>query len=166
MTRWIIAAAALAAAVAPLLPARETPPAAAVAWPARFEGRALTPLAPAPEDARLARDFPGRIARFSDGKRQVVLRSVASATRQLHPARDCFRAIGYSIAPAPMRVLPDGATASCFEARRGARAVRVCERITDAAGQSFADASSWYWPALLGSSTGPWLASTVVEPIG
>jgi len=165
MMRWVIGVAAVAAAAAPLFPAREVPRAAAVAWPTQFEGKAITPMTPAPEDARLARDFPGRIARFSDGKRQIVLRSVNAATRTLHPARDCFKAIGYAITPAPMRVLAGGATSSCFEARRDGRMVLVCEHITDAKGQSFADAASWYWPALLGSSTGPWLASTVVEPM-
>jgi len=166
MMRWVIGAAAFAAAGASLVPARQAPPAAAVVWPTVFEGRAIVPMAPAPEDARLAKDFPGRIARFSDGERQVVLRRVATATRQLHPARDCFKAIGYTITPAPMRVLAGGATASCFEARRDGGAVRVCEWITDSKGRSFADASSWYWPALFGNSKGPWLASTVIEPIG
>lgn len=161
----IITIAALAAGLAPLLPASEPALQPAVTWPASFEGQRLTPMTPAPEDAALAKNFPGRIARFTDGKRQIVLRSVATATRQLHPARDCFKAIGYAITPAPMRVTAAG-TASCFEARREGRAVLVCERITDAAGQSFADASAWYWSALLGSSTGPWLATTIVEPIG
>ena len=164
MNHWPIALAALAAALAPLLPRREAPPAATPNWPAEYEGRRLTPLAPAPEDAALARGFPGRIARFSDGRRQLVLRGVAIPTRQLHPASDCFRALGYTIAPAPMRMTPAGAS-SCFEARRGGKAMRVCERISDSRGQSFADASAWYWPALLGSSQGPWLAVTVVEPI-
>lgn len=163
--RVLIAAAALAAGLVPLLPAREAPPPAPVTWPTMFEGQKLMPMKPAPEDAALARGFPGRIARFSDGRRQIVLRSVSTATRQLHPARDCFKAIGYAITPAPMRVSPAG-TASCFEARRDGAAVLVCERITDAQGHSFADASAWYWAALLGSSTGPWLAATIVEPIG
>lgn len=164
MRAWPVAVAALAAALAPFAPGREAPSPPPVAWPETFDGRPLTPIAAAPEDAALARDFPGRVARFSDGRRQVVLRSVAAPTRRLHPARDCFRAIGYVVTPAPMRAMPGG-PASCFEARRDGKALLVCERIADAAGASFADPSAWYWPALLGRSPGPWLAATVVEPI-
>jgi len=41
--------------------------------------------------------------------------------------------------------------------------VRVCERIVDARGRQFIDASSWFWAALLGHSSGPWRAMTRVE---
>lgn len=167
MTRQhlLLIAAFAAAAAAPLLPDEAAPSAPAAHWPARFDGRVLAPLAPAPEDARLARNFPGHIRRFTDGRRQVVLRFVTGATRQLHPARDCFEAIGYTIAPAPMAAAPSGALASCFEASRNGVRVKVCERVTDARGASFPDISSWYWPALLGRSPGPWIAATTVEAL-
>ena len=163
---WLVVIVAVIAAAQPLLPRKAAAPIPTATWPSRFEGRPLAPRAPAPEDARLARDFPGHIARFDDGKRQVVLRSVAAATRQLHPARDCFHAIGYEIAPLPMRRVTDTAFASCFEAKRRGVTLHVCERIVAADGRSFADVSSWYWPALFGRSTGPWLAATTVERIG
>jgi hypothetical protein len=159
----LLAFAAVAAFAAPILPDRSLSPALLPAWPARFDGRALEPLAPAPEDERLARDFPGRIKRFSDGRRQIVLHFVTGATRQLHPARDCFDAIGYAIAPAKMTVVPSGDLASCFEAVRGDVQIKVCERVIDARGRSFPDISSWYWPALLGQTQGPWMATTTVE---
>ncbi|WP_158266264.1 hypothetical protein [Allosphingosinicella deserti] len=162
---FFLAAAALAATSAPFLGRGAPQPPAEVKWPARYEGRALAPMAPAPEDARLARDFPGRIARFSDGRRQIVLRSVATATRQLHPAGDCFRALGYAIEPLPMMSSGSGALASCFRASRNGASVKVCERIVDARGGSFSDASAWYWPALLGRSRGPWLAATTIESV-
>ncbi|MES2339162.1 MAG: hypothetical protein V4537_13790 [Pseudomonadota bacterium] len=161
-----ILAAAVAAAGAPLLPDRAAPLPAAVAWPATYDGRPLARIAPTALDWRLARDFPGSIARFSDGRRQVVLRQVPQATRQLHPARDCFGAIGYAITAVPMVRAPDGALASCFEARRDGVTLKVCERVTDRAGTSFPDISSWYWPALLDRSPGPWLAATTVERVG
>lgn len=161
---WLIGLLALGAAMAPVLRPDIRNQAHPVSWPASFEGQPLFPLAAAPEDESLARGFPGRIARFSDGKRQIVLRSLARPTRQLHPARDCFKAIGYRIDPSPMRVVAPGTFASCFAASRNGRSVRVCERITDADGRSFTDPSAWYWPALLGRSRGPWLAATIVEP--
>lgn len=164
VTRPLFALLALAAALAPLLPSRSgagAPPAGRP-WPERWEGRPIVRLPAAPED-RLLAGFPGRVARFSDGRRQIVLRQVAAATRRLHPARDCFRAIGYRIEPAPMRLSPGLGPASCFRATRGGLALLACERVTDSAGRSWPDISSWYWPALLGTSTGPWLASLTVE---
>lgn len=165
MTRLLLALAASAAALTPLLP--DTVPAAttkAIVWPTRWEGRALTPLVATPSDKRLAAGFPGRLARFSDGDRQVVLRHVDAATRQLHPARTCFEGLGYRVVPSPMR-RSGQAYSSCFEARRDGKVVRVCERIVDADGRSFPDVSSWYWPALLGRSRGPWLAAMVVQRV-
>lgn len=168
MTRaWTIlfAATAVAAASAPVL-SNEAPlprTQAAIVWPAAYDGRAITPMRPAPEDALLARSFPGRTARFSDGSRQIVLRRLDAATRRLHPARDCFRATGHEIAPAPMRVSPASDAASCFRASRDGRTLLVCEQIRDGAGRSWPDISSWYWAALTGSSDGPWTAALTVE---
>lgn len=162
------ALAAIAAASAPMVSARHdpAPSSRAVTWPSRFEGRRIVPLPPAPEDALLAAQFPGRTARFSDGRRQIVLRRMDAATRRLHPARDCFRATGHAIAPAPMRVSPDGRAASCFAAARGGRTLLVCEHVRDARGRSWPDISSWYWSALLGTSEGPWTAALTVERTG
>ena len=166
MSRLLLAFCAFAAAVSPAIPRSSAPPAAPAIWPSHYEGRLLTPMPPAAEDARLARGFPGQIARFTDGRRQIVIRSVGAATRQLHPARDCFRALGYEVSPLPMQKLAGGGHASCFAASRNGTRLRVCEHIRDAGGRSFPDASSWYWPALIGSSAGPWLATTIVEPGG
>lgn len=147
----------------PASPADGGPPAP---WPARFEGRPVVRLQPAPEDRVLARNFPGHVARFSDGRRQIVLRQVNAPTRRLHPASDCFRAVGYSIGPSPMRVAPGGRPASCFTATRGGRTLRVCEQIIGADGRSWPDIPSWYWPALAGTASGPWLATMTVERVG
>ena len=157
---------ALASVLAPLLPAQsggaESGPSSR--WPARFDGRPIAPISPAPEDRLLARSFPGTIARFSDGRRQIVLRRVVAATRRLHPARDCFRASGYKVKAAPMRMVPDRGASACFTAVRNGRSFLVCEQIRAADGRSWPDISSWYWSALLGTSDGPWLASLTVEP--
>ena len=161
MNRFLLLAAAVAA-LAPLGRTEDVGSAPPVAWPATWEGRALTPMAPGPGDEWLGRGFPGRVARFSDGGRQVVLRRVTAATRKLHPARDCFAALGYRIEPARMRGVRGGYS-SCFDAMRDGRRVRVCEWIVDADARVFSDVSSWYWPALFGRSPGPWTAAMVVE---
>ncbi len=70
---------------------------ARVDWPTHFRDRPLTPLPLSELELRFARRFPGAIARFSDGERVLILRRVDRPTRQLHPATDCFAALGYSI---------------------------------------------------------------------
>jgi hypothetical protein len=161
----LLTLASLFAAGAPLLPHRAAllPPMAP--WPATFDGQPIRRIAAGPGDALLARDFPGYVARFEDGRRQIVLRQVARVTRLLHPPRDCFAALGYAIEPLPMRAVAGG-RASCFEARRSGARFAVCEHIRGADGQVYPDVPSWYWPALTGGSTGPWLAVMTVERIG
>jgi hypothetical protein len=159
------------AAAAPLLrrstEAREPGPAApgdaAFAWPTQFEGRPLRELPLTGRDRRFADDFPGRIGRFSDGTREIILRFTARATRRLHPASDCLKATGFTVEPLPARRGPDGTAWGCFAARKQADVLTVCEQIRDGAGRSWPDASSWYWPALAGRSQGPWWSTTIVE---
>lgn len=161
----LFVAAALAAA-APSLSAPGMLSPTAPEWPTQFEGRSLERMTPTALDLRLARDFPGHIARFSDGRRQVVLRSVTAATRQLHPARDCFGALGYRLRALPMARADRGALSSCFEATRDGVTLKVCERVIASDGASYPDIPSWYWPALLGQSAGPWMAAMTVERTG
>lgn len=138
---------------------------AAPEWPVAWEGRPLRPLALGAFEARFAERFPGHIARMTDGEHTLVLREVREPTRMLHPAADCYRAIGYSIADT--RLERDGQSQlwRCFVAERDGQRLRVCERIVDAKGEAFTDASSWFWAAALGQSTGPWRAVTVARAL-
>jgi hypothetical protein len=132
-----------------------------MAWPTRFEGRALTQLPLSAVEQRFAAQFPGQIGRFTDGWRDVTIRIAAEPTRLLHPASDCFRGLGYRV-DAP-RVVEDGAGVawSCFVAEKDGTMRRVCERIYDAQGGAWTDVSAWYWAALFGRTRGPWFALTV-----
>ena len=110
-----------------------------------------------------ARDFPGRIRRFSDGKREIIIRWIGVPTRRLHPAADCLRGIGYSIAPLPARRDVDGHAMGCLRASHGADVMTVCEVIRDAQGAAFPDVSAWYWNALFGATQGPWWSFVIAE---
>src|SRR5262244_3280163 len=93
--------AAVAAALAPFV----VRPDGAVAstpfpgWPTHYEGRALVELPLTPREATFTQDFPGRVGRFSDGQREIIIRWVGAPTRLLHSAADCFRGSGYAITP-------------------------------------------------------------------
>jgi len=158
--------AALAAALAPLLPWRNQTAAADVrfaGWPVAYEGRALTEMPLTQREIAFARDFPGRIRRFSDGKREIIIRWIGVPTRRLHPAADCLRGIGYSIAPLPARRDVDGHAMGCLRASHGADVMTVCEVIRDAQGAAFPDVSAWYWNALFGATQGPWWSFVIAE---
>jgi hypothetical protein len=167
--RWRLACVAVLAgcALLPALRARSAPAVDAthVEWPAAWEGRPLRPLALSPVEERFARGFPGRIARLTDGEQVLVWRHVERPTRMLHPAQDCFRGLGYEIAAIRLEHDAQQRRWRCFEALRDGRRWRVCERIVDAGGQSYTDASSWFWAAQLGQSTGPWQAITTARAL-
>lgn len=147
-------------------PAGETAPVAtSTEWPREWEGRALRPLALGAVEERFAARFPGRIARLTDGQSVLVWREAQKPTRMLHPAADCYRGLGYRIEQARLERDADARLWRCFIAERDGVRLRVCERIVDADGQTFTDASSWYWAAQLGSSRGPWQAVTTARPL-
>ena len=132
-------------------------------WPTQWEGQPLRPLAMSAVEARFAARFPGHIARLTDGEQVLVLRQVREPTRMLHPAADCYRGLGYRIAQAQLERDAQARLWRCFMAEREGRQLRVCERIVDAQGRAFTDASSWFWAAQLGQSTGPWQAITTAR---
>lgn len=142
------------------VPRAESDPGADPAWPTHWDGHALTALPLTAVERRFAGGFPGSIARFSDGSRELLFRRVARPTRKLHPSADCLQAAGYRIDPLPGEAGPGGRTWSRLRAEREGVSLAVSEIILDADGRSWSDVSSWYWHAALGKSRGPWLAVT------
>ena len=132
-------------------------------WPRVWQGDTLRPMAMTAVEQRFAERFPGHIGRFAADGSVWVLRDVTRPTRALHPASDCFRGLGYGIEHVQLQRESDDRLWRCFIAERRGERVRVCERIVDAHDQDFIDASSWFWAATLGRSTGPWRAMTRVE---
>lgn len=149
--------AACLAAGAPLLPAPQDTTAQLdfPGWWTHFEGRPLRALAVSEEEKRF---FPGHVGRFSDGRREVVLRYFGERTRKLHSSADCLRGLGYQVTPLPLVRGPEGELWSAFEATRGSQRLRLRERIFGPEG-SWPDVSQWYWNA----GDGPWWAVTVCE---
>lgn len=132
-------------------------------WPSTFEGHPLRELPLSEREERFGAGFPGRIARFTDGRRELIFRWVAAPTRQLHSATDCFRGLGYSTTTSTLWRQEDGNIWHRLTAARGAARLTVREAITDGAANRWTDVSHWYWEALLGRTQGPWWAITVAE---
>jgi hypothetical protein len=156
---------ACVAALVPLLAARDAvdSPVAVPAWPHEFRGRPLLPVALSAEERRFLSGFPGEVARFTDGERDIVLRWVTRPTRQLHPAEDCYRAMGYTVTATRIHADRDGARWRCFEVTRGETTRSVCEQLRDTDGTHWTDVSSWYWAAILQRTRGPWLVTTLAQ---
>ncbi len=154
------------AGLAPFLPPDSTAPQTSVAfpgWPAALAGRPLESHALSAREQRFARSLSGRIGRFTDGNREIVIRWVTRATRRLHPAADCFKGLGYTVRPTPLWTDADGNHWATIEVARGHDVFRVRERIHDCHGSAWTDVSSWYWAALLGTTEGPWWTITVTD---
>ena len=134
--------------------------------PSTWDGAALRPMALSDVEQRFALRFPGTIARLTDGRQTLVLREVQHPTRMLHPAVDCYRALGWRVEQARLERDAEERLWRCFVTQRGgAQKLRVCERIVDANGAAFTDTSAWYWAAASGESKGPWQAVTLARPI-
>ena len=128
-----------------------------------FEGRKFRDLGLSERERFFLEDFPGQIGRFSDGNREIVIRRVTEATRKLHPASDCFEAVGYSTTPLPVKLDEAGKRWACFSAVKSDERLRVCERMEERSGRTaWTDVSSWYWSAW-GKGQSEWWAFTVAE---
>jgi hypothetical protein len=157
----LMAACVLATAVSFIAPSSApAEPEGFPGWPSMFEGRQLMAAPLSLVEQRFAESFPGRIGRFSDGGREVILRWITVPTRKLHPAWDCFRGSGYHVKPLPLESA-DGGMWGAFTAERGTQQLLVREVITDDHGNRWTDVSGWYWAAVRGETQGPWWAITV-----
>ncbi len=130
-------------------------------WPASFQGKPITQVPLLPREARFYEDFEGKIARFTDTERQIVVRWMPTKSPQFHMTTRCFRAIGYELSPLPAFRDEQGEMWGTFRAVRNGTYLNVHERIVDAAGQSWIDESAWRWDLFWRRTEGPWWAYTV-----
>ncbi|MGA1869598.1 MAG: hypothetical protein ACMUJM_13760 [bacterium] len=164
---FFIAACALAA-ITPILPCksvhrRNKDMLSQPRWPTHFQGKVLTRLPLAEGDKIFENGFPGRIARFSDGQREIVYKWLKKPTRRLHPVSDCFKGMGFEVKPMPVRVDGNDNRWGCFRAVKDNEMIYVTERIYDESGNSWTEVSSWYWAAFLGKTHSPWWSVTVSD---
>ncbi|MCO6429919.1 MAG: hypothetical protein J5J00_03585 [Deltaproteobacteria bacterium] len=163
----IFFASALLAACVPMVGGQVHAPATPLhfpGWPTHFQGREIIQLPLEGKELRLASDFPGKIGRFWDGEREIIIRWVAKETRRLHPIADCLRGSGFQVQPAPILLDADGNRWGCVRAGVEGDSRLVCERIYDNAGNSWSDVSGWFWSALLGKTKGPWFSVAAEWP--
>ncbi len=134
-------------------------------WPTHLDGRVLTPLPLEEREARIAQTLPGRIARMTDGQREVIYRWIAEPTRAIHGSEECLRGSGYTLGAVTVDGDAKGRRVRRFVATRGDTTLLVSESIEGADGRTFDDVSQWYWSALLGGSVGPWWMVTVSQSV-
>jgi hypothetical protein len=132
-------------------------------WPQDWEGVEIRQIPLCDRDQRFNENFPGRIAKFTDGRRELIFRWVTTASRQLHSSADCFRGAGFDVTPQPAIRDERGQRWSCFLATRADHRLFVRERIADQHGREWTDVSAWFWSAAFQRTQGPWLSVTVVE---
>lgn len=153
----------IAAALTPLLASERahSESGAPLEWPHEFRGRPLMRVEFNDDARRFLANFPGSVARFTDGEYDIIMRWVHEPTRRLHPAEDCYRGWGYEVAQSRIHNDGDGTRWRCFKAKLGAQEREVCEQMRDLEGQHFTDVSAWYWSATLHETDGPWLVTTI-----
>lgn len=134
-------------------------------WPTEYEGQKLRPLPLSGSEEEFAKNFPGKIAVFQTDKQTIIFRRVNQATRQLHPAADCYRASGFKITNLPRQTDQAGINWNVLEAQKSTRHLEVRERIYDDYGHNYTDVSQWYWAAFWSQTKGPWCSITTVTAL-
>jgi hypothetical protein len=132
-------------------------------WPSQFEGKTLKQLPESETIHEFSREFPGKIALFSDGRQTICFRWVIHETRRLHPASDCYKSLGYKVDWKPSQKSADEKHWNCFECHRLQTSLAIRESIFDSAGTSWADVSAWYWAAFFTHTLPPWWSVTVIR---
>ena len=134
-------------------------------WPSTFEGHVIHRLPMTNKERGFNQNFPGKIARFTDGTREIIIRYIEKPSRKVHPSADCLRGSGYQVEPQAIKRDQNDQLWGCVLAKRNGISYRICERLYDQSGNSWYDVSSWFWSVLLKNSQGPWWAITIAEEI-
>ena len=156
----------LAAALVPFLDEKQTGGKIAlkcdIIFPEFIEKDGLTECQLSPKEAQFFSRFPGKVAKFRDGHRMIIVRVVNTPTRLLHPALECFSGMGYSITANSIFKDENDRLWGSFKAfHRSGKTYSVKEIILDSNGKSWSDVSAWYWNAEFSISKGPWISLVI-----
>jgi hypothetical protein len=134
-------------------------------WPKEFDGAQLSEQPLTAREMRFWAGFPGKVARFTDGKRQIILRWAGGRSDRFHLAARCYRAMGYHITQLPAALDANGNRWCVYRADGRHTSLRVRERILDNAGNAWTDEAAYRWDAFWRRTSAPWWGITIVEPI-
>jgi len=128
-----------------------------VEWPTREGNTPLFEIAIPEDQADFLQHFPGSVKVFASADSIWIYRWVNRPTRQLHPARDCYRAAGWEVLEEKQILDTSGHRWSRTHLVHGTREMEIHEQIRDANGTArWTEPSQWFWDAALGRSQGPW----------
>lgn len=108
-------------------------------WPASFEGRPLRETVLNAAELAFNDRFPGRMGRFTDGARLIVLRWVTAPTHRVHSGSDCQQSAGSRLTRGEWWRDPDGAIWSTWTASGPGGVMTVRERCYDSHGGTWPD---------------------------
>ena len=136
-----------------------------IPWPETILDSKITEVPLSHQDKIFLADFPGKVARFQSMNNEYILRYITRPSKKLHSSAVCLSSNAAEISYLPLWKDPQGRLWSQFDAKWRGRKLLVKEIILDKNDQSFSDASSWYWKAILNKSEGPWLSITQITTI-
>lgn len=158
----------LMAALIPLLPTGSEATVvkmSPVNWSTTFDEKPLVQISISEREKKFLSEFPGHVAKFTNGQSEILIRWVFQPTRKLHPSMHCYKGVGFTVVPQPLWTDKSGHLWGRFIAqKKGSVSWVVKEQIIDSNGKAWADVSAWYWSAILGQTKGPWQALTIAEP--
>jgi len=123
-------------------------------WPTKWDGQWLEPMPLTRKEKQFNQSFPGKIARFQAGNKEVIIKQVNRPTRKLHSITDCLRSAGWQIEAQD--------EAGLYKLSKQQKLRWVRERIytkeVSAESPIWTDVSKWFWDCSQSKESGPWLA--------
>lgn len=134
-------------------------------WPPEFSDPKFQAVRLTKHESAFAESLPGRLGKFTDGRRQFLVQWIAEGSRLVHSSTDCLTKAGYTVKPDPIRIDSFGNRWAAYQATRQGQSYHIMERLYDDSGHEWHDVSTWYWAVLRQKTRGPWWMVTVIEPI-
>lgn len=133
-------------------------------WWREWNGRPLRRLKMGDREKAFAAGFPGPVALFDDGERQILLRYTERPTALIRPMEEC---LGETYEVQRMGTSEDSGGHRWRTVIAAAKLEKwlVREQIVSHTGESWVYGRLWFWAALLGFTQGPWWSVVTFEPV-